>query len=270
MANKTTFKYLSLKEEAKLTQEEKQKYIKNLREYALSRKLTNTTKGAITLCPKIKKGVEKIAVGVTKALAGGNIEVVVDGLENIPDGAVIFASTHQSVLDTFCYIPHCPKHCVILHNSDVNKLLLLAQADIGLVLVSKVEEETENRINAKLDMVKRSLNLVVPGRNVEFVTKQITLTNEFWVFRACTKNTSTCCARSYGMYLRFFNRKRTCNKITHKLWQTSCSQRTRQLKRKTYRIRRNYFNFKVAVARRKRRIHKDQNNQQRIYKLFKR
>lgn len=148
------FTYLSVKDEMKLSETERIKYYEELRKNCLHRKLTNTTKGAITLCPKIKKGVEKIAVGVTKALAGGNIEVVVDGLENIPDGAVIFASTHQSVLDTFCYIPHCPKHCVILHNSDVNKLLLLAQADIGLVLVSKVEEETENRINAKLDMIK--------------------------------------------------------------------------------------------------------------------
>lgn len=152
--NQTNFVLLSLREEKQLSKEELEKYYDNLRNYALNRKLTNTTAGALTICPKIKKVVEKISTAITKILAGGKIEVVVDGQENIPDGAVIFASTHQSVLDTFCYIPYCPKHCLILHNSDVNKLLLLAQVDIGLILVSKVEEDVQNRINAKLDMIK--------------------------------------------------------------------------------------------------------------------
>lgn len=127
-------------------------YYEDLRNYALNRKLTNTTPGALTICPKLKKGVEKIATAVTKVLAGGEIEIVVDGQKNIPDGTAIFASTHQSVLDGFCLIPYNPKHCVILHSLNANKLLLLAQIDTGLILVSK--KDNENRINAKLDMIE--------------------------------------------------------------------------------------------------------------------
>lgn len=152
--NQPEFKLLSLREEKQLSKEELIAYYEDLRNYALNRKLTNTTPGALTICPKLKKGVEKIAIAVTKFLAGGDIEIVVDGQENIPDGTVIFASTHQSVLDGFCYIPYCPKHCVILHASGVSKLLLLAQQDSGLVLISKKEPDVENRTNAKLDMIK--------------------------------------------------------------------------------------------------------------------
>lgn len=152
--NQPEFKLLSLREEKQLSKEELIAYYEDLRNYALNRKLTNTTPGALTICPKLKKGVEKIATAVTKVLAGGEIEIVVDGQENIPDGTAIFASTHQSVLDTFCYIPYCEKHCLILLNSDVNKILILAQVDSGLILVSKVEDDIEHRIKAKLDMKK--------------------------------------------------------------------------------------------------------------------
>ncbi len=150
--NQTEFKLLSLREEKQLSKEELITYYEDLRNYALNRKLTNTTPAALTICPKLKKGVEKIATVVTRILAGGEIEIVVDGQENIPDGTVIFASTHQSVLDGFCLIPYNPKHCVILHSLNANRLLLLAQIDTGLILVSK--KDNENRINAKLDMIK--------------------------------------------------------------------------------------------------------------------
>lgn len=152
--NQSEFKLLSLREEKQLSKEELIAYYDDLRNYALNRKLTNTTPGALTICPKLKKGVEKIATAVTKVLAGGDIEIVVDGQENIPDGTVIFASTHQSVLDGFCLIPYNPKHCVILHSLNSNKLLLLAQIDTGLILVSKKEKDNANRINAKLDMIE--------------------------------------------------------------------------------------------------------------------
>lgn len=158
------FEYLSIRDEMMLSNEELKLYYEKLRDYALNRKLTNTTKGALTICPKIKKIVEKIAIGVTRFLAGGKIEIIVDGQENIPDGPVIFASTHQSVLDGFCYIPYCPKHCIILHHSAISKLMVLAQIDIGLVLVSKEDHDTENRKNAKLDMI----NILLKGHSLMY------------------------------------------------------------------------------------------------------
>lgn len=144
---------LTGKEEKKLSREEKKAYYERLKEYCLKRKLVTTTKGATTIAPKLKKIVEKIALKVCDIFSGGGAEIVADGLENIPEGAVIFASTHQGVLDNFVWLPQCPKHSVILHGAETSKLLLAAQVDIGLILVTKQKENIENRMHAKFDMM---------------------------------------------------------------------------------------------------------------------
>lgn len=146
------FELLSLKEEDNLTIEEKKEYYKQLREYLSTRKLTNTTKGATTIAPKLKKITNKLAKLTCKIFADKNVEWVSDGQANIPDGTVIFAQTHQGILDNFVWIPEIDKHCIILHGGEVNKLLLKAQLNSGLILVIKGDKE--NNLNAKLDMIE--------------------------------------------------------------------------------------------------------------------
>lgn len=145
---------LSSKEENKLSIEEKEIYHAKLREFCSNRKLCTTTPGAVTIAPKLKGITEKIAKKVSVILAGGEIEVVAEGQENIPDGGVIFAVTHQGIMDNFVWIPKNPRHSILLHQGDVNKLLILAQLNTGLVLVSKKAENANSRINNKLDIIK--------------------------------------------------------------------------------------------------------------------
>ena len=137
MTNKKYFTYLSVKEEMKLSEAERIKYYEDLRMNILSRKLENITPGALTVAPKLKKYVNRLDGFVTRVLAGGELECVTDGLENIPDGPVIFATTHQGLLDNMCWIPSNPKHCIILHTADAKKFLLFAQLCTGLILVDK-------------------------------------------------------------------------------------------------------------------------------------
>lgn len=151
MANKE-FKLLSIKEEQSLTLEEKKIYYQELREYLKTRKLTNTTPGAITVAPKLKKPTQKIATTVTKAFTNKNVEWICDGKENLPVGPAIYAYNHQGLLDNFVDIPNVEEHCLILHGMEVNKLLLLCQLNTGLILVRK--EDKVNNLNAKLDMIK--------------------------------------------------------------------------------------------------------------------
>lgn len=164
MLRNTQFQPLSSKEEKKLNKEELLEYYKKLREYALNRKLTNTTPGATTMAPKLKEPTNQVATFVTKLFSDANVEWLCDGQENIPEGPVIFAHTHQGILDGFVWIPKIDRHCLILHGADVNKLLLLCQINTGLVLVRKadpekdsieiVKEVKEYNHNAKLDMIK--------------------------------------------------------------------------------------------------------------------
>ena len=152
---------LSSKEESRLSIKDKQKYYHKLREYCMKRKLTNTTPGATTISPKLKRPTNYIARKLCNVLSGG-AEVVTDGVENIPEGPVIFASTHQGILDNFVWISDCPKHAIILHGAEVSKALLLIQLNTGLILVSRNHSKTEHRINAKLDM----MSLLLRGHSV--------------------------------------------------------------------------------------------------------
>ena len=146
-------KFLSLWEEEQLSRAELEKYYEQLRQYILRRGLKTTTKGAITIAPKLKKYVNKLDYAVTDLLAGGKLERLTDGTENIPDGPVLFANTHQGILDNLCWIPSNPRHSVILHASDVSQFLINIQLCTGLVLVSKEETDAQNRKDAKLDMI---------------------------------------------------------------------------------------------------------------------
>lgn len=151
--NSSKFRFLSRREEECLSEKEKNAYYGALRMYCQNRKLTNTTFAATKIGPILKKPTEAIARVVCKILAGGEVKIVVDGTENIPNGSVIFASTHQGVMDGFVWIPYCPKHALIFHGKEVNKLLLMAQVNTGLILASKDINNTEQRRNAKLDLI---------------------------------------------------------------------------------------------------------------------
>lgn len=168
------FEELSLKEEKKLNNEELEKYYKDFEKYARKRKLTNTTLGATTIAPKLKKPTNKIAEAVTKLFSDKNVEWLCDGKENIPEGAAILAHTHQGILDGFLWIPHYDRHCLILHGSDVNKILLACQLNTGLILAKKENKNTDDpnyneyvkeyNHNAKLDMIK----LLLEGHSISW------------------------------------------------------------------------------------------------------
>lgn len=156
------FRILSSKEERQLSTEELRKYYEDLREYLATRKLTNTTPGATKIGPKLKGITNDIAVAVTKLFSDKEVEWIVDGKENIPEGAILLAHTHQGLLDGFLWLPHLDRHCMLLHGGQVNKLLLLCQMNTGLVLAKKEDkdgpEERKQEVrqynhNAKLDMI---------------------------------------------------------------------------------------------------------------------
>ena len=150
--DQTDFQVLSIKEENQLSKEELKEYYQNLRDYIRKRKLTNTTVGATTIAPLLKKPTDKIATALIKTFTQKDVEWRYDGTENIPDGPVIFGHTHQGILDNFAWIPTTNKHAIVLHSIKTNKLLLYAQYNTGLVLVKKGDKQSSN--SAKLDMIQ--------------------------------------------------------------------------------------------------------------------
>lgn len=152
--SKQEFEVLSLREERKLSEAERLQYYARLREFARHRTLQTTTRGALTIAPKLKPIVNHINRFVLGLMAGGRIECITDGTENIPGGAVIFANNHQGILDNICWTPSNPRHSILLHNADTSKLLVMIQCITGLVLVEKNDlKAKKNRTDAKLDMI---------------------------------------------------------------------------------------------------------------------
>ena len=163
-----------MKEEAELSPEELITYYNSLKKYLLKRKYTNLTPGALHIGPKLKKLTNKLATKVTKMFSSKNVKIISDGQENIPDGPVIFAHTHQGILDGFVWIPQIDRHCFILHGSDVNKLLLMCQYNTGLILTKKSMSgrDTDEKkkivkkynLNAKMDMIE----LLINGHSISY------------------------------------------------------------------------------------------------------
>ena len=156
------FKLLSLREEKQLSDKELKVYYIKLREYVLKRKTTNVTLGALTIAPKLKPMVNKIATFLVKNMITKDAEWISDGNKDFPSGAVIFAHSHQGVLDNFVWIPEVDKHGLILHQQEVSKLLIMSQLCTGLVLVKRSDKES--RSNAKLDMIK----LLLDGHSITY------------------------------------------------------------------------------------------------------
>ena len=159
---KKDFKVLTYHEEKVLTKEELKEYYKELKEYALERKLTNTTKGAVKVAPHLKKATNKIATALTKVMTNKNVEWVVEGQENIPNDTIILAQTHQGILDNFIWIPELKQHSIMLHGQEVSKFIIAIQLNTGLVFVKK--EDKISRQNAKLDMIK----LLLEGHSITY------------------------------------------------------------------------------------------------------
>lgn len=96
--------FLSIKDEGNLSRRDKQEYIVQLQKYCIERIPVNTTVGAMVIGPKLKNFTNYIARKLCNIWEGGKVKFVTDGVENIPQGPVIFASSHQGVLDGFVWI----------------------------------------------------------------------------------------------------------------------------------------------------------------------
>lgn len=150
------FKILSLKEEQKLNSDELHEYYEKLRNYLKGRKLQYTSPGATTIAPNLKNPTNKIADSLTKILTAKDAKIECRGMENIPNGTVIYAYTHHDLLDNFCTISKMPQHSIIVHGADVNKFLLMAQLNTGYLKVRKADK-AQNAI-AKEDIMTLLLN----------------------------------------------------------------------------------------------------------------
>lgn len=141
------FRILSYEEEKKLNDEELKNYYQCLKDYLTKKNFNAFKRLYIKICEKLN---EKLVRKVINRKINYILEV--RGQENIPEGPVIFASTHQHYDDHYNVVLSIPKHAIILNTKNVTFLFKLIMSVNGIVYVDR--KSKKSRFKSKLSLMK--------------------------------------------------------------------------------------------------------------------
>lgn len=113
---------------------------------------------------KLKKLLNMIVKNILKKVLPYELEI--EGIENIPDGPVIYANSHQDFNDVVNSIFACPTNVVTLNNVKVNRMLKMLLNINGVVYVDRTSKESKNAAKEELiECINRgeSVNLYPEG-----------------------------------------------------------------------------------------------------------
>ncbi len=140
------FKILSYKEESLLDIEDLKKYYQSLKAYLVSKKFNVAKSTYLHICESLNyKKVRKV-IDTKKGY-----DLYIYGIENIPSGPVIFASTHQDYNDHFNVVLSIPEHIIILNTKNVTLKFKLLMAVNGIVYVDRTSDLS--RFNSKIELM---------------------------------------------------------------------------------------------------------------------
>ena len=111
MIKSDDFKVLTTKEEEQV--EDLCSYYAELRKYLAKAEYAHQNELALKIKEKLNVLIKKILNRILK------YEIIIDGLENIPAGPVIYASSHQDFYDIINSIYANPEHCLTLNASNI-------------------------------------------------------------------------------------------------------------------------------------------------------
>jgi len=95
--------------------------------------------------------------GLRIGLRIAGIHVHVEGIENIPEGACIFAANHASNLDPIALTPNIPRRISLLAKKEVFKIPVLAKA-IRMAKLVPVDRGDSEAAAASVDLAIKYLN----------------------------------------------------------------------------------------------------------------
>ena len=143
----SNFRILSYDEELQLSLEARKKYYNNLQNYLLRTKYKDLNSSWIQFAEKLNKNIIRFIIDKIKGY-----ELIVDGLENIPNSPVIYASTHQDFCDHFNAVLSIPEHAVILNTINVTPLFKFLMFFNGIIYVDRLTDNS--RFDAKIEQMK--------------------------------------------------------------------------------------------------------------------
>ena len=139
-------KVLSSKEERALTTEEQILYYKELKEFLKNSKYIGNNDIGIAVKEKLNVLIKKILDVILK------YDIKVDGYENIPDGPIIYASSHQDFHDIINSIYAYPDYVLTLNASNISSILKALLSLNGVIYVNRDDKKSRNM--TKIEMEK--------------------------------------------------------------------------------------------------------------------
>lgn len=136
-------KILTSKEEQLLTYNQRLDYYQQLKEYLLSTKHENLSKGSLTICPKLNPMIRKIL----KTFCGYDINVENNNVKGLVG---IYVFTHQDKFDHVNFLVSNPNHTILLNSVVLAPIYKSVLNLNGTVYVDKSSKEDKNRVKLEL------------------------------------------------------------------------------------------------------------------------
>ena len=143
------FKIISAVEEQRLSTNELLNYYKELRDFLKNESYIDFSDKGIIIREKFNIVIKKLLKIIIK------YDIDIDGIELIPNEAVIYASSHQDFNDIINSIYAYPEHVLTLNASNISRILKALLNINGVVYVDR--DNKESRKMAKYELSKAIL-----------------------------------------------------------------------------------------------------------------
>lgn len=142
-----SFKILTYEEEKKLSADEKKIYYIRLKEYLSSQKYSLTKENYLTICEMLNKKMVRTIIDKIKGY-----DLFIENQSVIPNGPVIYASSHQDFNDHFNVVLSIPTHTIILNSSNVPSIIKLVIGINGIEYVDR--NDSQSRFESKIHLME--------------------------------------------------------------------------------------------------------------------
>lgn len=141
------FKILTYQEEKKLTKEEREIYYIRLKEHLTTIKYSLPKEKYLSICEMLNKKIVRTIVDKIKGY-----DLFIENQSIIPNGPVIYASSHQDFNDHFNVVLSIPTHTIILNSSNVPNVIKLVMGIHGIEYVDR--NNAQSRFKSKIHLME--------------------------------------------------------------------------------------------------------------------
>lgn len=142
-----SFKILTYEEEKKLSTAEKRLYYIKLKEYLSNQKYSSSKEKYLKICEKLNMKIVRTIVDKIKGY-----DLIIENQSVIPNGPVIYASSHQDFNDHFNVVLSIPTHMIILNSSNVPGIIKLVMGIHGIEYVDR--NDSKSRFESKINLME--------------------------------------------------------------------------------------------------------------------